>query len=219
MRNAPVAVVEQAGGRRESARDAALRELVALSTSRAIAALSQPGGYLKNATARVPLPEELQAAATRLRNAGHGEVVDALEDDLNVSAEIAAGNLALLVTPAVARMTMRDTGVVLAGDAPAAVRAFREQSEATLLHGLAPRIEDSMRRTGLIDSYRRFAEQSMRLGAERPVTDIALHLRSKAVEGLFAEAGREEKAIRHDPARQGSTRIADAIAAARRALY
>lgn len=196
-------VAKQAGGSQEAQAGLGLREALGIGAERAATALARPGGYLKNPLVRIGLPEPLQPAAKTLRSVGLGKYVDELENDMNVSAEIAAANAAPIFRQAVANMTVQDALVIVQGDDTAATRYFRQQTEGKLLTAFKPAIQEGMRKTGYYDSYRALLDKYNALPlAKKPGLDLEQHVLDGAMNGLFTRLGEEEKAIRTDPAKR-----------------
>jgi hypothetical protein len=64
-----------------------LKEALSVGARRAIELLGQQGGFLDDASVRIPLPGMLETAAKGLRAAGQGEYVDQFETTVNRAAE------------------------------------------------------------------------------------------------------------------------------------
>lgn len=181
---------------------AALREALGIGAERAAATLAKPGGYLRSAV-KIGLPEPLQPAARALRAVGLGKYVEALETDMNVSAEIAAAGAAPIFRRAATGMTIEDALSLVNGSDTAATEYFRRQTEGELQTAFKPVIEDGMRRTGYYDSYRALLAKynALPLG-NKPNLDLETWVLDRAIDGLFVRLAEEEQAIRRDPAKQ-----------------
>lgn len=212
---ATVAAVTAKPTRAERAAIGVVRELLQVAGSRAVAALARPGGYLKNPALRIGLPGPLQPAASVLREAGHGRVVDDLESDLNVSAEIAAPQVWPTLEQAINTLSVRDAQIILHGaDSTAATQVLRNGTEGTLVAALRAVMPDSLRRTGAPDSLRAFSEQYRQLRGEKPpLVDIEQHAVDGAVNGLYAAIGSEEAQVREVPEKRSTKRLRKAFAA------
>ncbi len=212
---APVTAVTAKPSRAERAAIAVVRELLEVAGSRAVASLARPGGYLKNPALRIGLPEPLQAAAAALREAGQGRVVDDLESDLNVSAEIAAPQMWPTLQQSIKRLPVRDAQIVLHGaDDTAATQVLRNHGEGTLVAALRAVMPDTLRRTGTQDSLQAFNEQYRQLRGEKlPAVDIEQHVVDGAANGLYAAIGNEETLVRQVPEKRSTQRLRKAFAA------
>ncbi|MDO9175106.1 MAG: DUF4197 domain-containing protein [Actinomycetota bacterium] len=196
-------VAKQANGSQEVDAAAGLREALGLGAQRAAATLAKPGGYLKDPLVHIGLPEPLQPVAKTLRAVGLGKYVDELENDMNVSAEIAAAKAAPIFRQAVTNMSVKDALVIVQGDDTAATRYFRQQTEGQLLAAFRPAIQDGLRRTGYYDSYRALLDKYNALPlAQKPNLDLEQHVLDRAMDGLFLKLAGEERAIRTDPAKR-----------------
>jgi len=204
------------GGIDQEAQSAAgLREAIGLGAERAATSLAKPGGYLKSSV-RIGLPEQLQPVAKTLRSVGLGKYVDELENDMNVSAEIAAANAAPIFRKAVANMSVKDAIGIVQGSDTAATHYFRQQTEGELLAAFKPVIQEGMRKTGYYDSYRSLLDKYNALPlAQKPNLDLEQYVLDGAMNGLFTRLGEEEKAIRTDPAKRTTELLKKVFGAAK----
>lgn len=196
-------VARQAQGSSEGEAAAGVREALAIGADRAATELGRPGGFNRNPLLHIALPETLRPAADAFRRIGLGQFPAALEEDMNVGAEIAAARAAPIFRQAVARMTVQDALIIVRGDDTAATRYFRERTEGELQIAFRPAIQEGLRKTGYYDSYRAMLEQYKRIPLiEKPNMDLEQYVLDKAIDGLFLRLADEEKAIRHDPAKR-----------------
>src|SRR6476660_3592481 len=66
---------------------AGLKQALQVSTSKAVANVGKPDGFLKNAAIKIALPPRLETVASGLRMFGMGNKVDELEVGMNRAAE------------------------------------------------------------------------------------------------------------------------------------
>ncbi len=194
---------------------AALREAIGIGAERAATMLAKPGGYLRSSV-RIGLPEPLQPAAKALRTVGLGKYVDELENDMNVSAEIAAANAAPIFRRAAANMTIEDALSLVHGSDTAATEYFRKQTQGELQTAFKPVIEDGLRRTGYYDSYRSLLSKYNALPlSNKPNLDLETWVIDRAIDGLFVRLAEEEQAIRKDPAKRTTDLLKKVFGAAK----
>jgi hypothetical protein len=178
-----------------------LREALQVGTQRASASVSRTDGYFGNARIRIPLPQELESAAGTLRSVGLGGKVDEFELAMNRAAEAAAGEAVDVFWTAIKSMTIADARGILNGPDTAATAYFRRTTEAQLEARFAPIVNDKMTALGTVRVYDQLvaAYEALPL-TTKPAFDPRAYVTDRALDGLFAVLGDEEKRIRDDPA-------------------
>jgi len=178
-----------------------LREALNIGTQRASASVSRTDGYFGNARIRIPLPQELDSAASTLRSVGLGSHVDDFELAMNRAAEAAAGEAVDVFWSAIRSMTIADARGILNGPDTAATAYFRRTTETKLEARFAPIVDEKMTALGTVRVYDRLvaAYDALPL-TTRPAFDPRAYVTDRALDGLFTVLGDEEKRIRDDPA-------------------
>jgi hypothetical protein len=163
--------------------------------------VSRRDGYFGNARIRIPLPQELDSAASTLRQVGLGSHVDELELAMNRAAEAAAGEAVDVFWNAIKSMTIADARGILNGPDTAATAYFRRTTEARLEARFAPIVDEKMTALGTVRVYDQLvaAYDALPL-TTKPAFDPRAYVTSRALDGLFTVLGDEEKRIRDDPA-------------------
>ena len=190
-----------AGGELDEATvDAGLREALRVGTGRAVDRTSASGGFLDDPLLRVALPDKLEDVAEALRTIGLRGEVENFETAMNRAAERASAEATDVFVDAITGMTLQDVFNILDGDDTAATQYFRGRTETTLRSRFEPVVQGKMRE---LDVYREYESLLARYDqipfVEKPNLDLADHITSETLDGLFQALGDEEKKIREDP--------------------
>jgi hypothetical protein len=180
---------------------AGLKEALEIGTQNAVRVVSQKNGYLANGKIRIPLPDDLNDFAEKLRKIGFGKDVDRFIDDMNHAAEKAATGAADIFVDAVKRMTLQDAINILHGADDAATHFFETQTRKKLYDMFFPVIKDSMDSIGVTKLYKKLLDAYNAIPFIRKKSyDLDKYITNKGLDGLFYMLSEEEKKIRHNPA-------------------
>ncbi|HEU0070475.1 MAG TPA: DUF4197 domain-containing protein [Alphaproteobacteria bacterium] len=200
--------------------DSGLREALRVASQRTVTQLGKPGGYLNDPQVRIPLPSYLESARNLLAKAGMAGELDDLQTRMNRAAETAAPKALDIFGKAIASMTVTDARGIVSGPQDAATQYFKRTTTQPLSQAFRPIIDQSLSQAGATQSFNKvskmvsdtgggglnsslggFAGNSGMMGMGMPqnfnFTDYALE---KALDGLFKYIGKEEAAIRSNPA-------------------
>lgn len=196
-----------AGGLAESRIRKGLKEALRVATDSVIARVGQPGGYLRDAAIRIPLPGYLDDTRSVLRRVGAGDMLDDLEVRLNRAAEEAAPKGRELFADAIAEMSVDDARDILDGPDDAATRYFQRTMTPDLRRTFRPIVDRELQRAGAIESLDRVAGRIERVPfapslGEAAQDRLVEHGVDGALEGIFHYLASEEAAIRNDPAQR-----------------
>ncbi len=184
-----------------------LKEALRVATDSVIARVGEPGGYLRNAAIRIPLPGYLDDTRSVLRRVGAGGMLDDLEVRLNRAAEEAASHARDLFVEAIAEIDVEDARQILDGPDDAATRYFQRTMTPDLRRTFRPVVERELGRAGAIESLDRISGRlegvpfAPSLGEEAR-DRLVEHGVDGALDGIFHYLASEEAAIRNDPARR-----------------
>ena len=181
---------------------AGVKEALRVGTQNTVLSTSRIDGFLGNQLIRIALPEQLQSAASTLRQVGLGGQVDELEIGMNRAAERAAGEARDVFWSAITGMTVADAFGILRGGPTAATDYFRDRTEATLRSRFQPIVQQKIQEVGLGRAYGRVSTtyNSLRPAGAPPLVDLDDYVTDRALAGLFTVLGTEEQRIREDPA-------------------
>ena len=180
---------------------AGLKEALSIGTGNAVVDVSEVGGYFKNQTIKILLPQEIQKAGGTLRKLGFGKVVDNFEHSMNTAAEQAAPKAKAIFMSAITQMTFEDARRILNGPDTAATDYLRAKTSTDIARLFRPIVTDSMNKVGVTRFYKQMVKPLEVLPVDSPVpVDLDGYVTEKALNGLFVRVAEEEKKIRLDPA-------------------
>ena len=184
--------------------DAGLKEALRVGAERAVEYLGKPGGFLNDATVRIPLPGSVDKIASGLRAVGQGAIVDEFETTMNKAAEAAVPKTLDIVKDTVSGMTLEDAGKILNGGDDAATRYLREKAGSSLEKAIKPIVSQATDQVGATASYKQLTANAGGgmlgglLGGGNAL-DLDAYVTEKTLDGLFYKLAQEEKAIRENP--------------------
>ena len=180
---------------------AGLKEALRVGTDRTVADTSRDGGFLRNPLIRIPLPEQMDAAAKGLRAIGFGQQVDELEVAMNRAAERASGEAAAVFIDAIGQMSFADVRAIWQGPDDAATEYFREKTSDPLRARFGPIVDESMQQVGLARLYDNLMGKLAALPlVPEPQLELDEYVTGRTLSGLFTVLAQEEARIRTDPA-------------------
>ena len=188
--------------------NAGLKEALSVGAERAVSVLGSDGGFLNDASVRIPLPGVLGSAAKGLRAAGQGKYVDALETTMNRAAEEAVPETLGIVKDTVKNMTLDDVRGILGGGDDAATQFLRKRAGGSMRKAVLPIVSRATDSAGATVAYKTLKTQADgaigglgSLGGLVNTNSLDLdgYVTDKALDGLFLKLAAEEKAIRQNP--------------------
>jgi hypothetical protein len=185
----------------ESTVAAGIKEALRVGTQNTVLTTSKVDGYLGNRLIRIAIPEQLQSAASTLRQVGLGKQVDELEFGMNRAAEVAAAEARDVFWDAIASMTISDAFGILNGGDTAATDYFRDRTSAALRARFQPIVAQKIGEVGISRVYGGIADTYNKLPLEgkSSLVDLDEYVTDRALAGLFTILGMEEQKIRRDP--------------------
>jgi Protein of unknown function (DUF4197) len=181
---------------------AGLSEALTVGTERVVAQLGQPGGFLDDPKARIPLPGPLEQAQTALRMAGMSGMVDDLEVRMNRAAEAATPVAQDLIIEAIRGLSFQDAAGILSGPNDSATRYLERKTGKSLAQKMRPIVDKELANAGAVQSFESIAGEYRSLPLVGGALDVDLtgHVVTYAEKAIFAYLGQEEAAIRTNPA-------------------
>jgi len=180
---------------------AGLKQALEVGTRNAVALTSRTNGFLDNPLIRIRLPGALDKMASGLRVVGFGAQVDELEVAMNRAAEQAAGEATEVFWQGIRQMTFSDAVGILDGGDTAATEYFERTTRGTLRARFEPIVSQKMDTVGVVKSYDQLVGRYEAIPfTQKPSLDLRGYVTDKALDGLFAVLGQEERKIRTDPA-------------------
>lgn len=179
-----------------------LKEALTVGSERAVASVSKPGGYLKNADIHIPLPPQIEKAGSLMRQYGMGSLADEFETSINRAAEKAAPQATDILVNAIKTMSIDDAKNILNGADNAATEYFRKHTSDQLRTLFKPTIDESLDKVGSTQYYNQITDKIADIPVVGKNININLpdYVTEQALDGLFTMLASEEKKIRENPA-------------------
>lgn len=178
----------------------AVRRLLQLSSERAFARLTEPGGFYDDQLTRIVAPDlgggkgGAVLSALLRTNAVRNQVARSLND---VAVDL-ADNATPIVMDAVQRMTLADAVSVLRGGPTAATDLLARQARGSVVEALMPGASRALRS----DMFEMLSAALSASGG-KDYAALADNVSGQIGDAIFRAIGREEAEIRRDP---GATR-------------
>lgn len=182
---------------------AGLKEALRVGSERVVGTLGQTNGFNGSPDVHIPLPGSLKKVQTTLKKFGMSGMADDLELRLNRAAETAVPKAKKLFGEAIQAMTIDDARRILNGPKDSATQYFRSKMAAPLAGEMKPIVDQQLSQVGAVAAYDRMMEQYKSIPfVPDAKADLTSHVLDKAIAGVFLYLGREEAAIRENPARR-----------------
>lgn len=182
---------------------AGLKEALRVGSERVVGTLGAADGFNKSPDVHIPLPDTLQKVQSALSKIGMSSLADDVELRLNRAAEAAVPKAKSLFVDAISAMTVDDAKGILNGPKDAATQYFRSKMSAPLAADMKPIIDTQLSEVGAIAAYDKMMGQYKSLPFVPDVkANLTDHVLTKAIDGVFLYLGREEAAIRENPAKR-----------------
>lgn len=180
-----------------------LKEALRVGTERLVGRLGSADGFNNDPQVHIPLPGSLKKVQSALKRFGMSGMADDLELRLNRAAEAATPKAKKLFFDAISSMTLDDVQKIYKGPKDSATQFFRGKMSDPLKGEFRPIVNSSLAEVGAIGSYDKMMGQYKSLPFVPDVkADLVNHVLDKAIAGIFIYLGREEAAIRENPAKQ-----------------
>lgn len=186
----------------------AVRELLSLSSQRAIASLVQPGGFYDSQVARIDLPNQLGNSGNILSRLLTSSLMkDRLTREVNSAAERGAERAAPILADAIRNISITDAVAILRGGPTAATGFLQNAMGRSLVTTMFPSI------SGALDiASNPVVNEVLRSASGVNVAALADDVAIKANDAIFRAIGREESAIRANPRSTGNPVLIGALA-------
>lgn len=188
---------------------AGVRAALERASDAAVARLGRVDGFYRNPRVRIGLPPSLDAAVRPMLAAAQGRQVDDLVLAINRAAEAAVARSRDLLRDAVRSMSVEDARQLVRGGETSVTEFFARKTRHRLTERLRPVVADATRRQALAEKVDAVAGRAAGAAALPPGgVNLDDHVTSRALDGLYATIGDEERRIRRDPAGTGSELLA-----------
>jgi hypothetical protein len=181
-----------------------LRAALKQSAETSVTHLSQTDAYWGDPQIRIPLPKPLAQTQKLLKPLGQSGLFDDLHLRMNRAAEGAAPLAKDLFINAIQTLTLTDAVGIIKGGNTAGTTYLQKKSSPALTTAFTPSMESAMQASGAVDYFDRAIKRNNLKSYFK--TDAKTYLgqwaTGLALQGIFLFVGREETAIRHDPAQR-----------------
>ena len=180
-----------------------LKEALRVGTENVVSSLGTTDGFNLDPQIHIPLPEQLDQVKKVLGKVGMGSMLDDLETRLNRAAEIATPKAKQLFIGAINDMTLDDVMAIYNGPEDSATQYFRSKMSGPLAIEMKPVVDKSLADVGAANSYDAAMERYNSVPFVPKVdADLSDYVVEKGMDGIFFYLGKEEAAIRQDPAKR-----------------
>ena len=193
-----------------SSRDAnsGLKAALERGADAAVSQLGVNGGFLNNDKVKIPLPKILEQASPLLKMTGRGQQLDDLVVAMNHAAEAAVPMAKPLLMNAIKTISVNDAKSILTGGDTSITNFFKEKTGAQLTLKFLPMVKTMTDRTGLAATYNNTIGQVGKFAEVPPEQKtVEAYVTQRAMDGLFAMIGEQERQLRQNPAAAGSAII------------
>lgn len=182
-----------------------LKEALRVATERVVGTLGHVDGFNGSKDVHIPLPGALASVKSALSRVGAGGMADELELRLNRAAEAAVPRAKQLFWDAIQQMTLDDARKIYNGPKDAATQYFRGKMSSPLAAGMKPIVNEELAHAGAVQAYDHMMGQYRSIPfVPDAKADLTQYVLEKATDGVFLYLGREEAAIRDDPAKRST---------------
>lgn len=187
---------------------AGLRAALEKGAVAAVSVLGKADGFFGNDKVKIPLPESLQRYEKLMRGLGMGKYADELVLTMNRAAEAAVPEARKLLVDAVKKMSVQDAKGILTGGDTSGTEYFKRTTSDPLRARFLPIVQAATKKVKLAEKYNQYAEKGAKFGlVSKGHANLDTYVTQKALDGLFVMVAEEEKKIRQDPVKAGSTII------------
>lgn len=171
----------------------------------AVGLLGKPDGFLGNPRVRIPLPGFLNDAAKLLKATGQGNRVDELVTAMNRAAEAAVPEAKAMLVSAAKSVSLSDALKIVRGGDTSVTDYFSGRTREPLGVKFLPIVTRATQKVALADKFNAVAGKALKLGLMKEKdANLQQYVTGKALDGLYAMIGDEERKIRQDPVGTGS---------------
>ena len=180
-----------------------LKEALRVGTENVVARLGSIDGFNLDPQIHIPLPEKLGQVQKVLGKVGMDSMLVDLETRLNRAAEMATPKAKQLFIGAINEMTLDDVMAIYNGPEDSATQYFKSKMAGPLAIEMKPVIDESLADVGAANSYDAAMERYNTVPFVPKVdADLSDYVVEKGMDGIFYYLGKEEAAIRQDPAKR-----------------
>ena len=181
----------------------AFKQALSKGSESVVSQLGVKDGFNKDASIRIPLPDNLQKVKEVLGKFGQAGLMDDVELKMNRAAELATPQAKELFLGAIQDMNFDDVQKIYKGPNDSATQYLQSKTSDKLKTKMQPVIEDSMQQVGAIAAY----DKAMSKYKDLPFVpnvkaDLTKYVTDGGMKGMFHYIAKEEAEIRENPVKQ-----------------
>ena len=182
-----------------------LKEALDKGVKNAVTNLAKENGYYKSAY-KILLPEEARVVTERLKIIpGFENLEEKLVQKINQAAEDAASKAGPIFVSAIKSMTIQDAMGILMGEKNAATQYLNSNTYNSLYGEFKPVLVNSLNKFGALDYWANAVNKYNAIPLLNDINpDLADHINTKALVGLFDLIEKKELGIRTDISQRSS---------------
>lgn len=181
----------------------AFKEALQIGSEKVVGQVGQTDGFNADPAIHIPLPASLNTVKSVLSKAGMSGMLDDLELKMNRAAEAAAPKAKKLFLEAISAMTFSDIQSIYNGPENAATKYFQDKLTPSLTKEMTPIVDSSLSDVGAVQAYDGVMSNYKTMPfVPDAKANLTQHVTDKGIAGIFHYLGKEEAAIRQNPARQ-----------------
>ena len=178
-----------------------LKEALRVGSGRVVDLVGARDGFNLDPAIRIPLPSILEQARRALSLVGYGGLADDLVVRMNHAAETASAKARPLFWNAIERMTLDDALAIYNGPQESATRYFERRRTPDLTREMTPVVDDGLRDAGAMKAYDDMLGEYRKMPLVPDArANLSEHTVKGGLKGVFHYLGKEEAAIRQNPA-------------------
>lgn len=191
----------------------ALKQALSLGAEQSSQQLSAKDGFYKSAY-KILLPEEANTVISKLKFIpGFTNIEEEMIKKINQGAEDAAGKAGNIFLNAIKQMTIQDAMGILMGEKDAATNYLHKATYNALYSEFNPVIVNSLNKYGALDYWTKAINKYNSIPFVTKVNpDLADHVTSRSLVGLFDVVEKKELGIRTDISQRTSQLLKDVFA-------
>jgi len=186
-----------------------LKQALETGVTNGTSSLGKKAGFLKNATYKILMPDEVQNAISkiegnRLANALAGPYLEKVVNSMNVGAENAMSEAKPIFLNAITSMSITDAIKIVTGGDGAATNYLKNATSTQLKEKFTPVIKKSLDNLKIDEPWTKVSSAYNMAMGKSVQTNLNDYVTDKAMAALFIQVKLEEDKIRQNPAARGT---------------
>lgn len=182
-----------------------VKELLKLSTERATKKLTLSGGYGDNEEYEIQVTNLIKASTEVLKAFGLSKILEDIEEQLNRSAEIVAGEANDIFIQEIRSMQVTDALGLIQGGNTAATDYFESRTRDRLKERYGDLVRKQLKKLDFYSDYRNLMTAYKWVPLpNKPDLDLESVAIDMGLNALFSQIAEEERKIRKNPAEVGN---------------